>query len=127
MPLGIVEGSPTQRELCKDLKYDVLALTETHDEGTLKGTRNFIPGKPAPETDSFSGVALLLSDRVAKCVTHTGNCGSRIVYARIKEMQCDLFTIGVYVPHKSSKNNPYPSDTISRLEDQTSVYYCSEI
>ena len=90
--------SYTVRELCKDLKYDVLALTETHDKGTLKGTRNFIPGKPAPETDSFSGVALLLSDRVAKCVTHTGNCGSRILYARIKAMPCDLFIIGVYVP-----------------------------
>ena len=32
-----------QREMCKDLNYDILLLTETHDKGSLRGSRNFIP------------------------------------------------------------------------------------
>ena len=60
--------SYTIREMCSELKYDILALTETHDKGQLTNNRNFITSEPAPPNDSFSGVALLLSDRIAKCV-----------------------------------------------------------
>ena len=60
----------TQRQLCQELGYDVLALTETHNAGTMKNSHNFITSEPAPATDKYSGVALLLSDRIANCVTH---------------------------------------------------------
>ena len=31
----------TTQDMCKDLDYDVLVLTETHDKGNLKSSRNF--------------------------------------------------------------------------------------
>ena len=63
--------SYTQRALCDELGYDVFALTETHDTGRLTPSRRFAVGEPAPAGDSVSGVALLLSERTAACVTHT--------------------------------------------------------
>ena len=62
----------TTQELCRDLGYDVLVLTETHDNGSLTADSRFIPAEPAPENDSFSGVAIMLSERAAKCVVHSG-------------------------------------------------------
>ena len=117
----------TQRKLCKDLKYDILALTETQDTGSLKGSRNFIPAEPAPSTDKFSGVALLLSDRVAKHVRFSGSCGSRIVYAQIQAEPCNLFIISVYMPHSNRKCKPLPADILKQLEDiisQVSTSHC---
>ena len=40
--------SYTQRVLCDELGYDVLALTETHDTGRLTPSRRFAVGEPAP-------------------------------------------------------------------------------
>ena len=87
----------TTRELCKDLHYDILVLTETHNSGDLSSSRNFIQSDQAPASDPFSGVALLLSERVSKCVAHSGCVGSRIVYATIRSKPCDVFIIGVYM------------------------------
>ena len=106
-----------QREMCKDLNYDILLLTETHDKGSLRGSRNFIPAEPAPQSDPYSGVAFLLSDKIAKCVKFSGCCGSRIVYARIQAFPCDLFVIGVYMPHSQRKVKPLPADTLKQLEE----------
>ena len=108
--------SYTQRQLCQELDYDILALSETHDKGTLNVNRNYISSDPVPNDDSFSGVALLLSDRVAKCVTHSGCYGSRIVYAKIRAKPCDLFIVNVYMPHASRKVKPFASDTLKHLE-----------
>ena len=109
--------SYTTRELCKDLNYDILVLTETHNSGDLSSSHNFIQAEQAPATDSFSGVGLLLSDRVSKCVAHSGCVGSRIVYATIRSKPCDLFIIGVYMPHKMRKEKPLPADTLKQLDD----------
>ena len=106
-----------QRELCKDLSYDILLLTETHDKGALKGTRNYIPAETAPPSDPYSGVALLLSDNVAKHVSFSGSCGSRIVYATIRANPCNLFVIGVYMPHSQRKCHPFPADTLKQLDE----------
>ena len=94
----------TQKEICCDLNNDILALTETHDKGTLKNSRNLICSEPAPAHDSFSGVALMLSDKTAKCVTHRGSYGSRIAYARIRSSPCDLFVIAIYMPYGQHKS-----------------------
>ena len=109
--------SYTQRELCSELGYDILGLTETHDKATLQNNHKFITGEPAPNEDSFAGVALLLSDRVAKCVLYNGNNGSRIVYAKIKARPFDLFVIVVYVPHSSRKKKPFFIDVVDQLEE----------
>ena len=76
--------SHTQRTLCQEDNFDILALTETHDKGNMNNTKNFIRGEAAPPNDSYSGVAFILSDRVAKCVIHSGLIGSRIVFIRIR-------------------------------------------
>ena len=70
-----------QREMCRDLDYDLLALTETHDKGTLQRKKDFICCDIAPQNDPFSGVALLLSNRLSKCVLHNGSNSSRVVFA----------------------------------------------
>ena len=102
----------TQRALCKDLKYDILALTETHDTGSLQTSRNFIAAEPSPSTDKFSGVALILSDRVAKHVRFSGSCGFRIVYAQIQAEPRNLFIIGVYMPRSNRKCKPLAADIL---------------
>ena len=104
--------SYTLRDLCAELGYDILVLTETHDKGTLRSSRNFITAEPAPDSDRFSGVAILFSDQAAKCVIHSGSIGSRIVYAKIRSAPCDLFVIGVYIPHKARKASPFAADTL---------------
>ena len=106
----------TTREFCSELGYDILALTETHDQGTLSSNKNYISSEPAPVNDSYSGTALLLSDRVSKSVMHKGQCGSRISYARIRSQPCDLFIISIYVPHSHRKNAPFANDTLAQLE-----------
>ena len=106
----------TTREMCRDLQYDILVVTETHNKGTLSSSTNFVTSDPAPASDPFSGVAIMLSDRVAKCVSHSGCVGSRIVYATVKAKPCNLFILGVYMPHKMRTEKPLPADTLSQLE-----------
>ena len=107
----------TTRELCNDLHYDILLLTETHNSGDLSSSRKFIQSDQAPASDPFSGVALLLSERVSKCVAHSGCVGSRIVYATIRSKPCDVFIIGVYMPQKMRKEKPLPADTLKQLNE----------
>ena len=76
--------SYTQRELCAQLGYDILALTETHDSGQLRPTKHFLTGDIAPAEDKYAGLAMLLSDRAAGCVMHIGCRGPRIAFARIR-------------------------------------------
>ena len=87
----------TQSELCSELGYDVLGLTETHDKGSLSTNRCFIKGDAAPKEDAYAGVALLLSDRMDKCVINSGSRGARIVFARFRVAPCNLFVVGVCV------------------------------
>ena len=108
--------SYTTRELCRELEYDILVLTETHNKGLLKSNRNFINSEPAPEHDSFSGISIMISDRIAKCVAHSGSCGSRIAYAEIKAKPCNLFILGVYMPQKMCHNKQFATDTLRQLE-----------
>ena len=107
--------SYAQRALCDELGYDVLALTETHDTGRLTPSRRFAVGEPAPAGDSASGVALLLSERTAACVTHTGCIGSRIVYVRLRAAANNMFIVCVYVPH-DQRRHPSSADTLTELE-----------
>ena len=107
--------SPTQKQLCLEMDYDILGLTETHDKGATAGSPNFIPAEPAPENDSAAGVALLLSQRMSKNVLHHGCIGSRIVYARFSGAVSNIFVICVYVPNANS-TNPSRVNTLSDLD-----------
>ena len=107
--------SYTQRTLCDELGYDVLALTETHDAGRLMPSRRFAVGEPAPARDSDSGVALLLSERTAARVTHTGSIGSRIIHVRLRATANNLLIVCVYVPH-DQRRHPSHADTLAELE-----------
>ena len=107
--------SATQKQLCSELGYDILGLTETHDTGSFKKSLSFIPAEPAPENDRASGVALLLSDNISRCIMHTNSMGSRIVYARIRAAICNIFAICIYVPH-SNHVNPSRADTLGDLD-----------
>ena len=95
---------------------DVLVLTETHDNGSLLANRHTITAEPAPENDSYSGVAIMLSERISKCVVHSGRIGSRIAFVEIKASPCNLFVIGVYSPHSSRKQPPHMADTVAQLD-----------
>ena len=108
--------SVTQKQLCLEMDYDILGLTETHDKGALAGSSNFIPAEPAPDDDCASGVALLLSQRMAKNVMHQGCVGSRIVFARFQAAVSNIFVICVYIPHANS-TNPSSADTLSDLDN----------
>ena len=106
----------TQKELCRELNYDILSITETHNSGKLKGNKNFLVSEPAPKNDSYSGVGLLLSDRILKCVSYQGSSGSRIVYARINAHPCNLFVVGLYMPHVYRTESPYFNDILDNLD-----------
>ena len=85
-----------QREMCRDLDYDLLDLldlTETHDKGTLQRKKDFICSDIAPQNDPFSGVALLLSNRLSKCVLNSSSNSSRVVFARIRADPCNTLLL----------------------------------
>ena len=107
--------SHTQKELCLEMNYDILGLTETHDTGTMHSSSNFIPAEPAPENDRAAGVALLLSQRISKCVIYKGSIGSRIAFVRIRAAICNIFVICIYVPH-SNHVNPNRADILTDLD-----------
>ena len=65
--------------------------------------------------DPYAGVAILMSPRIARSVLHSGCCGARIVFVRIKASPCNLFVVSVYVPH-SGRQAPSASDTLADLE-----------
>ena len=98
----------TQSELCSELGYDVLGLTETHDKGSLSTNRCFIKGDVAPKEDAYAGVALLLSYRMAKCVINSGSRGARIVFARFRVAPCNLFVVCVCMFHTVAGTAPQP-------------------
>ena len=43
----------TQRELCSELGYDILVLTETHDTGSLRPSKTVVTGDIAPKDGAF--------------------------------------------------------------------------
>ena len=72
-------------------------------------------GEPAPAGDSASGVALLLSERTAACITHSGCIGSCIVNVRLRAAANNLLIVCVYVPH-DQRWHPSRADTFAELE-----------
>ena len=55
-----------QRELCSELGYDILALPETHDTGSIQPITTFVTVDIAPKDDPYAGVAILMPQRIAR-------------------------------------------------------------
>ena len=105
----------TQREICSELGYDILALTEKHDTGSLRTSKTFVTGDIAPKDDPYDGVAIPMSQCIASSVIYSGCCGARIAFVRIKASPCNLFGLSTYVP-RSGRQVPSASDTLVELE-----------
>ena len=57
---------------------------------------------------------LQLSNRIAKCVVHTGCLGSRIVYVRIRA-KLSVRNWRIYIP-RCNRSNPSTVDILDQLE-----------
>ena len=102
-----------KKDLIKRLEMDILCLTETHkgeDEDPYM-INSDTPGK----NDSWSGVALMVGQKLQKYIISTGSIGSRITFCRIRGMHCNLIIIGVYIPQKQ-RTNPDQNDVYTQLE-----------
>ena len=98
--------SYTQRDLCAQLGYDILALTETHDSGQLRPSKRFLTGDIAPAEDKYAAIRSLLY----------GCRGPRIAFARIRASSCNLFVVCVYVPYRG-RQRPSAADCVIVLGD----------
>ena len=104
--------SKTKKDLAKEMDFDILCLPETHKY--TDNDSHMLYAAPPPDNDPWSGVSLMLSNRVRKYVTHWDFIGSRIVYCRLKGHTCNYFVIGIYIP-QSKRINPDQSNTYDEL------------
>ena len=109
--------SNERHEYCKQLQYDILGLTELHNQHTkqqFQGRKWIHSAQETGNTDPAAGVAIMLSDKIADKVIDQGHVGTRIVWVRIAGPVCNIFFITVYIPHKG-RTKPTAADTISQL------------
>ena len=107
---------------CKSLNIDITGLTELHNnqkKSQFQG-KNWICSelanvKDGKCTDPAAGVAILLSNRMARNVLSKGHVGTRIVWVRLRGPICNLFVVVVYVSHKGRQTSPTASDIIQEL------------
>ena len=79
--------SKTKKDLAKEMDFDILCLPETHKY--TDNDSHMLYAAPPTDNDPWSGVSLMLSNRVRKYVTHWDFIGSRIVYCRLKGHACN--------------------------------------
>ena len=117
-------------QYCKNLRYDILALTELWRQQSKfqDRTKSFLISEPKiiekgprkgqlryPE-DRAAGVGILLSSAAQKKVKSFGSEGERgVCWVRIKGPICCLFVIAVYLPHRG-RTAPSQDDTLRDLE-----------
>ena len=105
--------SAIKKNLAMNTNMDLMCLTEIHSwrDNDQLTVYSDVPSK----TDSWSGVCLLISKRVAKYVIDSGCIGSRIVYCKIKSNITNYVVAGVYIPQRQRKN-PAQADVYDELE-----------
>jgi len=108
-------GAERLRYIQEDVGNDITVLSELHGAHGTFASANFICGGEPESGDPAGGVALVLSHRVSALVTETGFFGSRIVWAKLGGLLVDLYVIGVYVPHKHRKREPFQESTLRQL------------
>ena len=116
-------------QFCKNLGYDVLAITELWRNQTkfqMKNkrfttsspklqTRGINKGKPRFPKDKAAGVGILLSTRARKKLLSFGSEGERVCWVRLEGPVCNLFIIAVYLPHRG-RVQPNQDDTLRDIE-----------
>ena len=114
--------SNERHEFCKTLDSDILGLSELHNNQTKPQfqVRRWICSEEAAEvdgksTDPETGVAILLSARMARCVLNKGQVGTRIAWVRLEGPICNLFVVVVYIPHKGRNVSPTAEDVIEQI------------
>lgn len=107
------------REMRK-ARLDILGLSEVRwKEGgdfTSEGIRVIY----TEGNKGQSGVAILLEDRVAKCVTEIDRCGDRLLSVRIQAHPVDIVVLQVYMPtttHEEEEVDKIYEDIEKRLEN----------
>ena len=106
--------SKVKKDLAINLDMDILCVTETHkwrDNDKLA-----IYSDLPPKTDGWSGVSILLSNRVSKYVISSGSIGARITYCKLRGNITNYFIIGVYIPQQK-RAHPNQNDVYTQLED----------
>lgn len=116
-------------DYCKNLGYDVLAITELwRNQGKYQTkSKQFIVSEPIVvqsgyrkgqkrfPTDRAAGVGILLSTRMQKKVHSFGSQGERICWVRLQGPVCNLFVIAVYLPHRG-RVAPSQDQTLQDLQ-----------
>ena len=105
--------SKIKKDIAKKLDKDILCLTETHM--WRDGENDTIYSDCPSESDSWSGVALLINNRILPYVIDSGRVGSRITFCRLKGNITNYLVIGIYIPHQK-KEAPCQNDTYNELE-----------
>lgn len=89
-------------DMMNERGIDVLCVTETNRRGqgntTLGAYSAYWSG--VHDTDRASkGVGIVLSERMAKCVTDYECVNPRVIWVRMKVGMIRLYVVGVYAPH----------------------------
>ena len=120
-------------QLCFGEGHDVVLLQETRGAEQKKQTwpkGRFFHGSQPPDNDPASGVAIALSERMARCVAPGGvirgrKFPSRILLVRLKCVGIDLVFGSVYVPH-DGRTNPSQQEVLDDLTDTCERAYGSQ-
>ena len=103
------------RYVQEDIGLDITVLTELHGAHRTFDSPCFVGGGEPETGDPAGGVALVLSQRASALVKETGYVGSRIVWARLGGLLVDVIVVGVYIPHKFRKREPFQESTLRQL------------
>ena len=109
---------------CDSLQYDILGLTELHNNQSkeLYQGRRWVcsahaeTNEQGKNSDPAAGVAIMLSPRMADKVIGQGHVGTRIAWVRLSGPVCNIFYVVVYIPHKGRTQKPVAQDTITQLK-----------
>jgi exonuclease III len=103
------------RYVQEDVDSDITVLLELHGAHHTFASANFICGGEPEAGDPAGGVAIALSRRASNLVRETGHIGARIVWAKLGGLLVDLYVIGVYIPHKHRRREPFQESTLKQL------------
>ena len=109
-----------QTQQYRELRYDVLALPETHNNQHAYTPSDMIVSDlpKDPSKDPYAGVALLLSPRVLRAVKEGGRSGcvgTRIVWVRFTARTKTYTIVGVYMPTMTRKA-PTHNEVLQELQ-----------
>jgi exonuclease III len=108
-------GAERIRYVQEDVGHDITVLSELHGAHHTFASSNFICCGEPEAGDPAGGVAIALSNRASALVRESGHIGSRIVWVKMGGLLVDLYVVGVYIPHKFRRREPYQESTLRML------------